>query len=470
MTKTPPRLDALAHTAAGLAFPTTPGETVARLVRGWLLERYARAVPTGDTYASCLAAYLEWCAGHGVDPVLVTRMQASEFVAWLANEPSRHTGRVRSAASQNTTLTACARLLEYAVDAELRPEQGRNPFLVVTRPTAYRKRGRRPMLTKNDVTRLVIAAREDHVLGGTLGKVIIGSLALVGVRPTDLCRLDEDHVVDDEHGGYRMELRVKRGKELTRWMPPYVAADLYAYLQRERMAPDDELRELDPLGPSPLLVHPRLRRRVNRDDIRGLVRRSSLRAGLPIGRHLVPRAFRPFFLTQARAGGAGLEDRQRAAGHDDPRTTELYDLTEWTREHDPALLVAAQFEDYPSEKLMRPLSWAKPKGPRLEPKFTCDCTPQWTKLRVYLGNLHPQLDEYARAVPTDQAEPGTAALEPPACPVCHGIYTGPFRVEAIPGDVDGQLLELCRRELVERAVYPVATARRDERHRDGSGA
>ncbi|WP_367139391.1 tyrosine-type recombinase/integrase [Saccharothrix sp. HUAS TT1] len=464
------RLYALSDTVKKLTFPASPSPAVAELVSSWLGERYARAAATGDTYASCLAAYLRWCAVQEVDPLLVTRQQASRFVLWLADEPSAHTGRLRSVSARNTVLTACARFLEYAVEAEARPDAGRNPFLAVSRPSVQRYARQRARLTVSDVTRLVSAAREDHVLGGTLGKVLIGSLALVGVRPTDLCRLEMEHAGDDGQGGYRLDLTVKRGKQLTRWMPGQVAADLYAYLHRERVEPDEEWQEHDPLGPAPLLVHPRLRRRVNRDDVLHLVKRSASAADLPIGTALTARDFRPFFITSARAAGADLEDRQRAAGHADPRTTGIYDQTAWTREHDPALRVAAMFEDYPSEELSKPLAWARPRGPRREAKYECDCTPQWKHLRVWLGGLHRELDEYGRAVPTDLPEPGVAALDAPSCPVCHAIYLGPYRVEAIPGDPDGQLLALCRRELTDRAAYPSASARRDERRRrDGTG-
>lgn len=432
------------------------GDLTADLVGDWIGERAARSPSTAETYCSHLGTYLGWCAEQEIDPVAIRRQEASRFVRWLTSEPSPHTGRTRSGSAVNTALSACARWLEYAVECDARPETSRNPFTVVERPVVARM-PRKARIRPSDVSRLVLAAREDHVLGGTLGKVVLGSLALVGVRPTDLCRLDEDQVLDDGEGGYELHLVVKRGKTLVRWMPPVVASDLYAYLQRGRREPDD--------GSRALLVHPRLHRRLNRADVLALVKRCAKRAGLADPGGLTARDFRRFFITATRATGAELEDRQRAAGHASARTTGLYDDTNWSRERDPAIRLAALIEDYPSEELARPLAHATVAEPRATSKYECDCTPQWTNARVWLGPLG--IDEFARIDLTPEPEPGVTVLDRPVCPVCHAIYLGPFRVRSIPGDVDQALMELCRDRLGEAHLYPAAVSRRAERDRDG---
>ena len=443
------RLQPLADSARSLH-----GDLTAELVADWLGERYTRSVSTGDTYASCLSAYLSWCGEQGVDPVLVRRQEASRFVRWLGESRSPFTGRVRSGSAVNTVLTACARFLEYAVEVDVRPEAGRNPFQVVERPVVHKQPRPGARLSKTDVNRLVLAAREDHVLGATLGKLVVGTLALVGVRPTDVCRLDQDQVLDDGESGYELRLTVKRGKQLTRWMPPVVAADAYTYLQRARREPAaGEGR--------PFLVHPRLHRRLNRDDVLSLVKRSAVRAGITAGRELTARDFRRYFITAARGAGSDLEDRQRAAGHADARTTGLYDDTGWSRQRDPAMRVAALFEDYPAEELTRPLEHATPAGPRTSAKYECDCPRPWANARVWLGPVG--VDEFARIELTEDYEPGTTQLDQPSCPVCHAIYLGPFRVRSVPGDEADELLRRCRQGLQSRALYPDAEARRQER-------
>ncbi len=450
------RIEAVKAITGDLRFPRSSSVELAELAGDWLGERYVRSASTANTYATALSTYLTWCSAHEVDPLLVRRQQASRFVRWLGEARSQHTGRVRSPSAVNTMLTACARWLEYAVEAEARPEGGRNPFVAVERPVVARL-PRSVRLRKDDVSRLILAAREDHVLGGVLGKLVVGTLAVVGLRPTDLCRLDLGDLADDGAGGYELRVTAKRGNQLTRWMPPVVASDAYAYLQRARIAPEDA----DEDG-QPLLVHPRLYRRLNRDDVLALVKRSAVRADLPIGTRLTARDFRRFFITMSRSAGAELEDRQRAAGHASARTTGLYDGTEWSRERDPAIRLAGLFEDYPSEELARPLAHATVSQPRQASKYMCDCTPQWRNARVWLGPAG--IDEFARIEITEASpDPGTTALDRPVCPVCHAIYLGPFRVVAIPGDQDQQLMELCRKSLAEAALYPAAVERRRER-------
>lgn len=449
-----PRLGALQEYAAGLVFATTPAAEVALLLGDWLGERYAKSRSTGDTYASCMRVYVSWCAREGVDPVLVSRREASRLVRFLDEEPSAATGRPRSAAAVNTVLSAGASWLDYAVEAQLRPE-GPNPFKLVGRPVVAR-RPASVQLRRDHVNRLVLAAREDHVLGGALGKLIVATLALVGIRPSDLCRLDLPDARDDDAGGYELVVTAKRGKVYSRWVPPMVAADVYAYLSRSRIEPEQG---------DPLLVHPRLYRRVNRDDVLALVKRCAKRAELPFAPVLTARDFRRYFITATR-GVADLEDRQRAAGHSSARTTELYDGTVWSRERDPAIKLASLHEDYPAEDLVRPLAHAMPEGPRLSGKFVCDCAPQWGKARVWLGPVG--VDEFARIEVVDQHDPGAlAALENPVCPVCHAIYLGPYRVRSVPGDLDGELLRLAREELAEHERYPEGMRRRRERGERG---
>jgi hypothetical protein len=77
------------------------------------------------------------------------------------------------------------------------------------------------------------------------------------------------------------------------------------------------------------------------------------------------------------------------------------------------------------------------------------------------------VDEYAHAVVTGQWEPGVDALGTPVCPACQGRYLGPYRVAHIPDDPDGDLLRQCREGLADRALYPEAVERREERRRDG---
>lgn len=415
-------------------------------------EVYARSVATGDTYCSHLGALLGWCAAEAVDPVLLDRRASARLVDWLASAPSPSTGRVRTPSAINGVLSAGVRWLRYCEAAGQRPE-GPIPLSKVDRPSVSRS-GRSARLRRDDVHRLVLAAREDHVLGGVQAKAILATLALVGVRPTDLCRLDLHDVHDADGGTYALDLTGKGDKKLVRWVPRVVAADWYAYLSRARV---------EPASGEALLVHPRLYRRVNRDDVLALVKRAARRADVADPWRLTARDFRHYFATATRSV-SDLQSRQRALGHSSPATTELYDDTAWSMELDPAIRLAAVHDDYPAEELTRPLAHAMPATPVASGKHECDCTPQWKNARVWAEAVG--VDEWCRIEITEAYGPGVlAALPNPVCATCSATYLGPFRLRA-DRSFDAQAAEMVDEQLREWDRYPEAMQRSAERRRD----
>jgi len=471
-----PRLVGLKRTAAGLALPrsvdflepperllelptaTTP-DVLDEIVFGWLAEHFAVSTKTGTTYCSCMSVYLPWCSAETVDPLLITRPQASRFAGWLAQAASGVTDRVRSPSRRNQILSACSSLVEYAIDADVRPTAFPNPFARVKRPVVDRHPKAGVPLTVSHVNQLILSARADHLLGGVLGKLLVAMMARLGLRPGDVCRLNLGGVADDAHGSYQLSVPVKGGRLLSRWLPADMASDFYTYAHRVRVAPDHDGRP-DPLGVDPLFVHPRRRRRLNTDDVLRLVRRSQLAARVLPSSRVCPRDLRPFFNTLARAQGATLEERQVGLGHASAKTTELYDRTVWAREHDPAIRVSAAFDDYPAEtrlgQLVPDRRWAPPV------QAGCDCTPQWPQLHVDLSPVG--VDQTAVCEITEQHEPGVHQLQP-YCRRCRVAYPGPFRVARVLDDPHGRFLDEARAGLTDAALYPEAVNRREERRR-----
>jgi integrase len=439
--------------------PTTP-DVLEEVLTGFLTEHYSVGGQTGDTYCSAVRVYLGWCGENAVDPFLVTRPQASKFASWLASSPSEVTRQPRSASRRKQILCACTGLIEYAVSADARPEWSRNPFSAVKKPKVDQHPKTRPKLTVSHVNRLVIAARDDHLLGGVLGKLLVAVPARMGLRPGDLCRLNVCATQDDGQGGYELAVPVKGGKTLPRWLPPDMASDFYTYLKR-RVEPDEPARP-DEFGPDPLFVHPRRRVRVNTDDLLRLLRRAAVAAGLPFAGELCVRDLRPFFNTLARQMGSPLEDRRVGLGHASARTTEVYDRTEWAREHDPAIRVSAAFDDYPAESRLVPLTAEKWLPPPVERR--CDCTPVWPKLLVDLTPF--RLDQLGLCEITDEHEPGTHQLAP-YCARCRVAYDGPFRVVRLLDDPEREGLRVARERMAEAHLYPDAIRRREERRRAG---
>lgn len=473
---TPPRLAGLTAYAAKLTLPRsvdfleppervleTPAATTVDLLtevlNGFLDEHYSTGGQTGDTYCSALTVYLGWCSDNGVDPLLITRPQASQFARWLSVTPSELTGQPRSPSRRSQILSACTSLLEYAVEADGRPEWARNAFTKVKRPVVDRAPKVGPRLTVSHVNQLVLGARADHLLGGVLGKLLVALMARVGLRPGDVCRMPKSGAADDGHGGYELAVPVKGGKTLPRWLPPDMASDFATYLHRVRVEPG-ELEGADPDGPDPLFVHPRRRTRLNDDDLLRLLRRAAAAAGLPFAAILCCRDLRPFFNTLARSMGSTLEERRTGLGHATAMTTERYDRTEWARQHDPALRISSAFDEYPAEARVAPLveqTWKAPSVQR-----GCDCTPVWPKILVDLSPVG--VDQLGVCAITEEGEPGTHQLSP-YCAKCRVAYPGWFRVARVLDDPEGDWLRQARAGMAEVHQYPDATQRRTERRR-----
>jgi integrase len=443
--------------------PTTP-DVLAEVLSGFLVEHYSTGGQTGDTYASALRVYLVWCSDVGVDPLLVTRPQASRFASWLATTPSEVTRQPRSPSRRKQILCACTSLVEYAVEADARPEWTRNPFASVKKPKVD-KAPRPPVrLSVSHVNQLVLAARNDHLLGGVLGKLLVAIPARMGLRPGDMCRLALSGARDDGVGGYELQVPVKGGKTIPRWLPPDMASDFYTLLKQRTEPEEVEGAPPDPHGADPLFVHPRRRVRVNTDDVLRLLRRAAAAAALPFAAQLCTRDLRPFFNTLARDMGAQLEDRRVGLGHASATTTEGYDRTEWSRQHDPAIRVSAAFDDYPAEARVAELVPPRRRPPALQ--AGCDCTPMWPRLLVDLTPVG--VDQLGECVPTDAPEPGTHRLTP-YCARCRVAFPGPFRVRRVLEDADDQWLTQARAAMSEAALYPDAVTRREERRRQDGG-
>jgi len=123
------------------------GDPVRRLVAAWLLGYESAA--TRRNYALDMTAWLGFCAGHGVDPLTARR---AHLDAWA------RTLRVGGAAQRTLArrLAAVSSWYRYLVTESLRPH---SPAEHVRRPKIS-DRGETPGLTRDEVRRLLAAARE----------------------------------------------------------------------------------------------------------------------------------------------------------------------------------------------------------------------------------------------------------------------------------------------------------------------
>ncbi|NYF56683.1 site-specific integrase [Micromonospora purpureochromogenes] len=78
----------------------------------------------------------------------------------------------------------------------------------------------------------------------------------------------------------------------------------------------------------------------DRHEVARFIRRLAKAADLPRWKQISPHSCRHAW-NMPRKKGADLEDRQRAMGHADPRTTQRYDRDKDSLDRDPSFLVAA---------------------------------------------------------------------------------------------------------------------------------
>lgn len=306
------------HEVAAPAAADTPavdGGSVRRMVAAWLLGY--ESSNTRSNYARDLAAWLGFCESHGLDPL---RARRAHVDAW-ARTLQASGGAQRSVARR---LAAVSSWYRYLVAEAVRPD---SPVEHVRRPKIA-DRGETPGLTRDELRRLLAAAREH---GSARSFALLSLLAHTGLRINEALSRDVEHLAHDRgHRILRLERKGGRGDRTVLTAP--VARAIDDYLDGRTMGP---------------IFITKASKRMVRSEAWRMVRRIARRASLDGAGEIRPHSLRVAFITGAREAGVPLEDVQDAAGHADPRTTRRYDrgrhsldrhasyaLTAWLAEHD----------------------------------------------------------------------------------------------------------------------------------------
>lgn len=402
---------------------------------------------TAAVYGSYVRGYLHWCVAEGVGPLGVRISDAARYQAVLA-------GGGRSAASVRAALSALGGWTEFAVLDGSRREAAPNPWPRLPRPTVTPVRARNPV-SGDEAVRLVIAASRDGVLRGPLGKLVVGLMVGLGMRPTDACRLDMGSLRRDEQAGvWLLDVVAKRGRRTTYELPDQLVEGMEVYQRRSRRTPDPDR----PQDSAAMLVHPRLYRRLDRRDVLALVKRASAAAGTTAGRGLTCTDLRRFALTRAR-DAEGVEAARRLAGHATEATTRRY--------LDDGQIVAtgrvvlATLPEWPATEITDLVQHAYDVHEARRPENTCTCAVPWRHARVHLDPVG--LDEVAGIEPLEGGQWSGIehVLGAPVC-VCRAVYIGGYTV-VTSGDTRVENL------LRDALLHPEATARAVERGRGSSG-
>jgi integrase/recombinase XerD len=283
-----------------------------QVTEAWLANRRL-SEHTRAAYRRDVAAWLAWCAGRELDPLLASFLDVNAYARGLEARPL-------AAATVARKLSGVSSWYDFLV--KLRAVPG-NPVTGADRPYVSRDHSATVGLSAGEVDALLGAADR----AGPRHRAVITLMADLGLRVGETVGLDHDDL-GWERGHRTVRFTGKGGRPRRRALTPGAAAAL-----------DDWLRVRGP-GAGPLFVTA-TGGRLDRHSVFRLVRRLAEQAGIAGAANLSPHSLRHAFATTARAEGVPLEDVQDAMGHADPRTTRRYDRDRHNLDRDPAYTIAA---------------------------------------------------------------------------------------------------------------------------------
>ena len=267
-----------------------------------------RNANTRAAYAKAVTQFFTWCDERGLELDEISPVAVAAYVEELQG--------VYRAPTIKQHLAAIRRLFDWLVVGQVVPW---NPTAAVRGPTHVVKRGKTPVLQPGEV-RLLLDSIDTSVIGGLRDQALIGVMIYSFARVSAVVNMDVD---DYYQQGKRwwLRLREKGGKHHA--LPVHHKAEAYldAYLDDAGI----EGERGSPLWRSLTRTRELGERRMNRVDVFRMVKRRVKAAELGAAANC--HTFRASGITAYLLNGGTLERAQAIAGHESPRTTQLYDRT-----------------------------------------------------------------------------------------------------------------------------------------------
>jgi len=209
-----------------------------------------------------------------------------------------------------------------------------NPASIADRPPVDRDFSTTASFTRDDAEAMIAQVGYDDPYLGVFAPLLAAWMIHMGTRASETVHL---HISDLGHqeGHRTVTLTLKGGHRQRRPLPVPLAELLEKHLAGLAGRYGCSVEELT----GPLFIN-RRGDQLDRHDLARFVKRLAKEAGVRNAGKISPHSFRHAWNSMSRAAGAGLEDRQDAMGHRDPRTTRRYDRASRSLMHDPAILVA----------------------------------------------------------------------------------------------------------------------------------
>ena len=267
-----------------------------------------RNANTRAAYAKAVTQFFTWCNERGLELDQISPVAVAAYVEELQG--------VYRAPTIKQHLAAIRRLFDWLVVGQVVPW---NPATAVRGPTHVVKRGKTPVLQPGEV-RLLLDSIDTSAGGGLRDRALMGVMIYSFARVSAVVNMDVD---DYYQQGKRwwLRLREKGGKHHA--LPVHHKAEAYldAYLAGAGIAAERG----SPLWRSLTRTRELGKRRMSRVDVFRMVKRRVKAAEL--GDAANCHTFRASGITAYLLNGGTLERAQAIAGHESPRTTQLYDRT-----------------------------------------------------------------------------------------------------------------------------------------------
>jgi site-specific recombinase XerD len=264
---------------------------------------------TRRAYARACLEFLTWCEDRGVREL--SRIEPMIVAGYIE-------GLTQSRAAPQSVkqkLAAIRMLFDWLVIGQVVPT---NPASAVRGPSYTTKKGKTPVLSREDTRRLLDSIDTSDVVGlrdRALIALMVYSFARVGA-------VVKMEVGDYYQNGKRWWLRLHEKGGKFHEVPVHHVAEEYldAYLQAAGIAGE----ERGPLFRSAAGRTKTLTGKpVSTTDVLRMVKRRAGKLGLP--KKVCCHTFRATGITAYLENGGSVEHAQQIAAHESPRTTQLYD-------------------------------------------------------------------------------------------------------------------------------------------------
>ena len=308
-----------------------PDPELAELIDDFLASQLSPR--TRESYAGDLVIFLRWVAERGKHPREVSRPEVDRYRNWLSElvgpdgKPAAN-GRPRYApATVARKLSAVRAFYNYLSERRVIPG---SPAAGVKGPRLRREpRGR--AITDEQVRRLLATAAER----GHETEAMVCLLVLNGLRVSEVCAADIDHLRREPGGGHSLVVRGKGGKEVEVALNERTEKAVLETIGARTQGPifrRQDGRRLRSGSPAPRVPY-------NRQAVYRLLADLAGEAGI-VGDDdgqvdgVSPHKLRHTFVTMLLDRGVPLVAVQDAARHSSSDTTRLYDRARaaW-REH-----------------------------------------------------------------------------------------------------------------------------------------